>query len=124
MHSRHSKQWLRYKFWPKNPTNKSSLQYTGKLDVKFMVQLRQLRKSHEDSHYCSALFCYLTEFGIRFREHCSLFFMDDKHRCKIGDLGLPVAVVEWGENVVVATNGKNLLLQIMILQSFPCNCCL
>ncbi len=48
-----SKQWLRLQFWPKKPTNKTALQYTGKLDVKFMIQLRQLRKSHEDSHYCA-----------------------------------------------------------------------
>ena len=50
-----SEQWFRLQFWPKNPTNKSSLQYTGELDVKFMVQLRQLRKSHEDSQYCAVL---------------------------------------------------------------------
>ena len=37
-----SKQWLRLQFWPKNPSLKSSLQYTGKLEVKFMVQARQL----------------------------------------------------------------------------------
>lgn len=41
-----SKQWLRLQFWPKNPSLKSSLQYTGKLEVKFMVQARQLRKQH------------------------------------------------------------------------------
>ena len=32
-----SEQWLRLQFWPKNKTNKSALQYTGELDVKFMV---------------------------------------------------------------------------------------
>lgn len=101
-----SKQWLRLQFWPKNPTNKAALQYTGKLDVKFMIQLRQLRKSHEDSHYCAAIFRYLKEFTIRFREHCSLFFLDDKHKCKVGEPGLPMAAVERGKKVVVSTNGK------------------
>lgn len=47
-----SKQWLRLQFWPKNPTTKTALQFTGKLDVKFMVQARQLRKWHTDAHYC------------------------------------------------------------------------
>ena len=44
-----SEQWLRLQFWPKNKTTKSALQYTGKLDVKFMVQARQTRKSHDDA---------------------------------------------------------------------------
>ena len=48
-----SKQW---QFWPKNPTTKTALQFTGKLDVKFMVQARQLRKWHIDAHYCASLF--------------------------------------------------------------------
>ena len=32
--------------------------------------------------------------------------MDDKHRCKVGEPGLPVAVVERGKQVVVITSGK------------------
>ena len=32
--------------------------------------------------------------------------MDDKHRCKIGEPGLPVAVVERGKKVIVAMSGK------------------
>ena len=51
-----SAQRLRLQFWPKNPIAKSSLQYTGKLNVKCMVQKRQLRKDHDDAHYASALF--------------------------------------------------------------------
>ncbi|GBB99348.1 hypothetical protein RclHR1_00350004 [Rhizophagus clarus] len=38
-----SAQWLRLQFWPKNPWNLSSLQYTGWLSLKFMVQIWQLR---------------------------------------------------------------------------------
>ena len=81
-------------FWPKNPTNKTALQFTGKLDVKFMVQARQLRKWHIDAHYCACLFRYLKSFSIKYRSNCQLIFMDDKHRCKIGEPGLPVATVE------------------------------
>ncbi|CAB4395230.1 unnamed protein product [Rhizophagus irregularis] len=33
-----SAQWLRLQFWPKNPTWFSSLQFTGRLLLKFMVQ--------------------------------------------------------------------------------------
>ena len=101
-----SKQWLRLQFWPKNPTNKSTLQVTGKLDVKFTIQPRQLRMTHEDSHYCATIFRYLREFSIRYRDYCSLLFVDDKHKCKVGEPGLPVAAVERGKSVVVAMNGK------------------
>ena len=30
-------QWLRLQFWPKNPSRLSSLQFTGRLPLKFMV---------------------------------------------------------------------------------------
>ena len=53
-----SAQWLRLQFWPKTPTAKTALQYTGRLKVKYMVQKRQLRQSHDDAHYASALFRY------------------------------------------------------------------
>ena len=71
-----------------------------------MIQPRQLRKEHIDSHYCAALFRYLKEFSIFFCDHCQFLFMDDTNRCKIGEPGLPVAAVERGKRVVVSTAGK------------------
>ena len=100
-----SKQWLRLQFWPKNPSLKSALQYTGKLQIKFMVQARQLRKAHPDSHYCSALYRYLREMSIKFKENSLLICMDDKHKCKVGEPNLPVAAVERGKQVIVSSSG-------------------
>ena len=68
----------------KNATMKSSLP----------IQPRQLRKWHEDAHYCAALFRYLKEFSIRFKDNVDLVFMDDKHRCKVGEPGMPVAAID------------------------------
>ncbi|GES72778.1 uncharacterized protein LOC105326236 [Rhizophagus clarus] len=99
-----SEQWLRFQFWPRNPTYLSSLKYTGKLDAKFMVQSRQLRSNHIDNHYASALFRYLKELAIMFKDYSWLVFMDDKHRCKIGEPGYPVAAVERGKQVIVSYN--------------------
>jgi len=96
-----SAQWLRLQFWPKNPTRLSSLQFTGRLPLKFMVQTRQLRASHQDVHYASALFRYEKEFAVKFRDITNLVFLDDKHRCKVGEPGFPVAAVERGKRVVV-----------------------
>ncbi|PKY58409.1 hypothetical protein RhiirA4_449266, partial [Rhizophagus irregularis] len=99
-----SEQWVRLQFWPRNPTYLSSLKYTGKLDAKFMVQSRQLRCNHIDSHYASALFRYLKELAITFKDYSWLVFMDDKHRCKVGEPGYPVAAVERGKQVIVSCN--------------------
>ena len=43
-------------FSPNNETVKVSEYYTGKLDIKYMVQACQLRVEHPDLHYASALF--------------------------------------------------------------------
>lgn len=47
---------LRLQFWPKIPKANVSLQYTGQLNVCFMIQKRKFRKSHEDEHYVAVIF--------------------------------------------------------------------
>jgi len=42
--------------------------------------------------------------AILLRENSWLVFMDDKHRCKIGEPGYPVAAVERGRQVIVSKN--------------------
>ena len=66
-----------------------------------MVQARQFRKTHEGAHYTAAIFRYVKEFAIRFREHSHIFCLDDKHRMKIGEPGFPVAAAERGRRVMV-----------------------
>ena len=41
-----------------------------------------------------------------FKAHTTLVFMDDKHHCKVGEPGLPVAAVDQGKQVVVSATGK------------------
>ena len=69
-----------------------------------MVQARQFRQSHIDCHYASALFRYEKEFAIKFKGNTDFIAMDDKHTCKVGEPGFPVAAVERGKQVVVAHN--------------------
>ena len=54
-----SEQWVRLQFCPKNPHAKVALQYKAQFNVKMMVQKRQFRHDHIDSHYCAALFRYM-----------------------------------------------------------------
>ena len=60
-----SREWLRLQFWHA----KSSLHYTGRLKVKFMIQQRQFCKQHPDQYYAAALFRYQREFTLKFRDY-------------------------------------------------------
>ena len=80
-----SEQWLRLQFWPADPSRRSSLQYTGRLKIKYQVQARQIRKQHEDAHYCSALLKYLKEMAVLYRSHTTFVSMDDKHKVSLAD---------------------------------------
>ena len=71
-----------------------------------MAQSRQFRASHPDAHYASALFRYLREFAVRYREHTTFVCRDDKHTIKVGEPGCPVAAVERGKAVLVGVDQK------------------
>ncbi len=53
-----SRSWICLQFWPKSAHAKSCVHYTGRFSVKYMVQARQFRKEHDDSHYAAAIFRY------------------------------------------------------------------
>lgn len=79
-----SESWIRLQFWPKTPHARSKIHYTGKLNVRYMVQARQFRKEHPDAHYAAAIFRYQREYSIRLRDYCNFVSIDDKHRVKVG----------------------------------------
>uniref|UniRef100_U9UV96 Uncharacterized protein n=1 Tax=Rhizophagus irregularis (strain DAOM 181602 / DAOM 197198 / MUCL 43194) TaxID=747089 RepID=U9UV96_RHIID len=80
-----SEEWIRLQFQLTNPITESAKQYTGRFNIKFMVQVRQLRKDHPDTHYCAALFRYLREFAILYQQYVSFICADDKHKVSIGE---------------------------------------
>lgn len=99
-----SVEWVRLQFWPKTPSMLKSLQYTGRFKMKFMVQQRQFRKEHIDSHYAAASYRYMREYAITVREFCAFVSLDDKHKIKIGEPNYPVAAAERGRRVPVRDN--------------------
>ena len=105
----HSASWVCLQFWPKNRHWHSSCHYTSKFNVKYMVQTRQLRKSHEDSHYAAALFRYQLEMAVKFRQQSAFICLDDKHWVSVGEPGYPVAAVDRGKRVIVARNRDSLV---------------
>ena len=99
-----SESWVRYNFAPQNPHSKVAGLYRGRLEVKHMVQKRQFRKTHPDAHFCAALFRYMREFAIMFRDVSIFISMDDKHRINVGEPDFPIAAVERGKEVIVSLN--------------------
>ena len=96
-----SEEWLRLQFWPKSPGTKVGLQHTGRLQVKYMVQQRQFRKSHPDEHYAATILRYFHEFALQYRDVSVMACLDDKHKIKVGEPKFPVAAVERGKRVLV-----------------------
>ena len=66
------------------------------------MQSRQLRKEHIDCHYAAAVFHYQKVMAVRFRKFSTFVCMDDKHHCKVGEPGHPVAAVDRGKRVIVS----------------------
>lgn len=96
-----SEEWLRLQFWPKTKAAKVAMQYTGRLNIRYMVQKRQFRKTHADEHYAAALYRYMREYAVQLLEYCNMISIDDKHRLKVGEPGFPVAAAERGRRVIV-----------------------
>ncbi|GBC39118.1 hypothetical protein GLOIN_2v1788400 [Rhizophagus irregularis DAOM 181602=DAOM 197198] len=80
-----SDEYIRLQFWPKNPATQTASQYTGRFNIKYKIQTRQLSKFHPDAHYCAALFQYMRLFSIKFRKYTSFICADDKHKIAIGE---------------------------------------
>ena len=73
-----SEEWIRLQFWPKNPFCSSALRHTGRFDVKFSVQIRQLRKDHPDAKYCSIILKYARNFACLHSDIVTYMSVDDK----------------------------------------------
>ena len=101
-----SLEWIWAQFWPRNPFQKAAAKHTGRLELKHMVQSRQLHADHIDAHYAAAIFKYQKKFAVMFRDHLTMVCLDDKHNIKIGEPGFPVAAVDRGREVVVGSNSS------------------
>lgn len=99
-----SEEWVRLQFWPKTPSSKAAMHYTGRLKVKFKIQQRQWRRDHVDSHYAAALFRYMREYALMVRDYCQFVCLDDKHKIKVGEPDCPVASAERGRRVPMRAN--------------------
>ena len=94
-------EYLRLQFVPAHKAYRTASKYTGQLEVRKMVQQRQWRKDHIDSHYAACIFRYLREYCLLVKDHALFICVDDKHIIKVGEPQAPVAAAERGRQVLV-----------------------
>ena len=82
-----SAEWVRLQFAPKSVHHRSALQHTGRFNMKFQVQRRQMRSQHEDAKYVYRQQVYVREHAIRFKDHCNFISSDDKALIPVGEPG-------------------------------------
>lgn len=99
-----SKALVRLQFSPKNPYTKRALQFTNRFKIQYKIQVRQLRASHPDAHFCAALFKYLRARAIQLRDHITILFMDDKAKIPVGEPGGAVSTGVRGRQSLVPTD--------------------
>ena len=78
--------------------------YTGRFEVKRMVQARLLRKENVDSHYTNAIYSFLKERASKHVNSSIMVSADAKCKISVGEPGFPIAAVTRGKLVVVGVH--------------------
>ena len=89
---------IRLQFWPRNPYAATALRYTGRFDVKYAVQCRQLRREHPDSKYVAVILRYAKEFAVHHAECTLMISVDDKAIIPVGEPDCPISTGVRGHN--------------------------
>ena len=69
--------------------------YTGRFEVKRMVQARLLRKVNVDSHYTNAIYSFLKELASKHVNNSIMVSADAKCKISVGEPGFPIAGYTW-----------------------------
>ena len=90
-----------FAFVPRNAYAKTAKLYKGRISLQHKVQTRQLRASHIDEHYCAAIFSYMKQYAIKYKDQSSMICIDDKSKVDFGEPGLAVASGVRGKKSIV-----------------------
>jgi hypothetical protein len=93
-------------FVPKNSHTNVSKLYKGRIPVRMKVQTRQLRASHQDDHFCAALFKYARNYAVNNRSDCTFVCMDDKAKVDFGEPGMFSSSGVRGKKSIVPMNSQ------------------
>ena len=88
------------------------MRYTGRFQVKYAVQVRQLCKEHPDARYVGNILKYVKEFAVLHKPLICMLSVDDKVIVPVGEPDAPVSTGVRGHNksLVIASGPKNLAL--------------
>ena len=90
-----------FAFVPRNAYKKTAKLYKGRISLQHKVQTRQLRASHIDEHYCCAIFSYMKQYTIKYKEESNMVCLDDKSKVDFGEPGLAIASGVRGKKSIV-----------------------
>ena len=90
-------------FAPPNMHNKTCQYYTGRVQLKHVIQRRQLRAFHTDAHWCSTLYRYLRELAVQNCEKCVFISYDDKAKIDFDEPGALVSSGVRGKRSIIPT---------------------
>ena len=86
-----------------------------------MVQARVLRKHNFDSHYTNAIYSFMKERAVKYREDTVMVSADATCKVSVGEPGYPIAAVSRGKQVIVGTFkvGDHDYSKISLIPSMP-----
>lgn len=93
-----------FAFVPKNAHINVAKLYKGGIPLRLKVQTRQLRTSHQDEHYCAAMFKYSKQYAIKDHDDCTFVCMDDKSKVDFGEPGQYTSSGVRGKKSIVPMN--------------------
>lgn len=68
------------------------------------IQTRQLRASHMDDHFCAAMFKYMREYSVLYRDETTFVCLDDKSKLDFGEPSLALSSGVRGKKAIVPLN--------------------
>ena len=95
---------VRLQFAPQNPNTHRALNFTSRFNLKYKVQRRQLRASHPDAHFNSALFKYIRLRMHQLSSDIFVLFIDDKAKIAVGEPGEPVSTGARGRHSITPSS--------------------
>ena len=106
--------WVALQFQPMQCHR--ALNYTGRLNVRYCLQARQLRSTHNDNHYCLAFHYWLAvlrmqrKMAIALRDHSTFVCLDDKAKVPVGEPNNPMSTGVHQRRSIVADSSCPLAL--------------
>ena len=102
-----SAEWLRLQFQPVNSNTTAALRYTGRFNIRMVLQTRQMRVNHADAKYAYHQIQYGKEFAVKFRSHVRMICADDKAMVPVGEPGHPIGTGVRAHNRVLGSADKD-----------------